>query len=77
MIVFLPHGKSAGKKSVKYDSEKLTPVIRCSICTGEQVAGFRDNATGKFTDVMLIRSSHDLEAFRKKYGIKGDIEKIY
>ena len=55
----------------------MTPVIRCSICTGEKVAGFRDNATGKFTDVMLIKSSQDLEAFRKKYGIKGEIEKIY
>ena len=77
MIVFLPHGKSAGKASTKYDIDKLTPVIRCSICTGEQVAGFRDNATGKFTDVMLIRSSHDLDTFCKKYGIEGDIEKIY
>ena len=63
--------------AVKYDSGRMTPVIRCSICTGDQVAGFRDNATGKFTDVMLIQSSHDLEAFRKKYGIKGEIEKIY
>ena len=61
----------------KYDSRRLTPVIRCSICTGEQVAGFRDNFTGKFTDVMLIRSSHDLDAFRRKYGITGEIEKIY
>ncbi|MBQ9902656.1 MAG: aspartate dehydrogenase [Clostridia bacterium] len=62
---------------IKYDSAHMTPVIRCSICTGEKVAGFRDNATGKFTDVMLIKSSQDLEAFRKKYGIKGEIEKIY
>ncbi len=61
----------------KYDSERMTPVIRCSICTGEQVAGFRDNATGKFTDVMLLQNRHDLDAFRKKYGIKGEIEKIY
>ncbi len=56
---------------------RMTPVIRCSICTGEQVAGFRDNATGKFTDVMLLTNSRDLEAFRKKYGIVGEIEKIY
>lgn len=62
---------------VQYDAQHMTPVIRCSICTGEQVAGFRDNVTGKFTDVMLIQSSHDLEAFRKKYGIKGEIEKVY
>ena len=65
------------EQAVKYDRERLTPEIRCSICTGEQAAGFRDNVTGKFTDVMLIKSSHDLDVFRKKYGIKGEIEKIY
>ena len=32
-----------------YDHEKLEPVIRCSICTGEEVAGFRDRETGRFT----------------------------
>ena len=69
-----------GKKKSEYPKMPqgdYVPVLRCSICTGEQVAGFRDNATGKFTDVMLIRSSHDLDTFRKKYGIEGDIEKIY
>ncbi len=73
----MKHFLTGGKTSARYDSEKLTPVIRCSICTGEQVAGFRDNSTGKFTDVMLIRDSRDLDAFRRKYGITGDIEKIY
>ncbi len=77
MKLFQTGGKLSGNSSTKYDSQKLTPVIRCSICTGEQVAGFRDNATGRFTDVMLIKSSRDLDAFRKKYGIEGDIEKIY
>ena len=77
MKLSFPGAKAKGKASAKYDSRKLTPVIRCSICTGEQVAGFRDNATGKFTDVMLIRGSSDLETFRKKYGVEGDIEKIY
>ena len=60
-----------------YDAERLTPVIRCSICTGEQVAGFRRKDTGAFEEVMLLRDGADLEAFRKKYGIDGDIEKIY
>ena len=52
------------------------PVIRCSICTGEQVAGFR-RADGRFEEVMLLRSPADLEAFRAQYGIRGEIEKIY
>jgi hypothetical protein len=34
-----------------YDKEKLKPVIRSSICTGEKVAGFKDLQTGKFTEV--------------------------
>lgn len=53
-----------------------TPVIRCSICTGEQVAGFR-REDGRFEEVMLLRGPADLEAFRAQYGIQGEIEKIY
>ena len=54
-----------------------TPAIRCSICTGEQVAGFRNAETGRFEEVMLLRTQEDLEWFRKRYGIIGEIEKIY
>ena len=57
--------------------EECLPVLRCSICTGEQVAGFRDSETGRFEEVMLLRSPADLEEFREKYGISGEIEKIY
>ena len=55
------------------------PVLRCSICTGEQVAGFQDLHTGHFTEVQLIRSPQELQAFRSRYGIPADcpIEKIY
>ena len=53
------------------------PAIRCSICTGEQVAGFRDPETGRFEEVMLLRTPEDLDWFRKRYGIEGEIEKIY
>ena len=52
-----------------YDKENQKPVIRSSICTGEKVAGFQDTRTGKFTEVMLIRTSGDLEEFRRLYGI--------
>ena len=54
-----------------------TPVIRCSICTGEQVAGFRNEETGRIEEVMLLRTPGDLERFRQEYGISGEIEKIY
>ena len=67
------------KKSPKrsYDKEKVKPVIKASICTGEQVAGFVDIHTGVFEDVMLIRNSADLKAFTDQYGIEESIEKIY
>ena len=60
-----------------YDAGTLTPVIRCSICTGEQVAGFRRKDTGAFEEVALIRSEADLQAFRNAYGIEGEIKRIY
>ena len=55
-----------------YDKENLKPVIRSSICTGEKVAGFQDMRTGKFTDIMLIRTPGDLEEFRRLYGIGAE-----
>ncbi len=60
-----------------FDRERLEPVIRSSICTGEKVAGFRDRETGRFTEVALLRSKGDLAAFRQKYGITEDIPTIY
>ena len=63
-----------GKKIQKetYDKENLRPVIHASICTGEQVAGFKDIHTGKFTEVMLIRNSKDMEVFTQKYDISAE-----
>ena len=52
-----------------YDPSTQKSVIRCSICTGEQVAGFKDLHTGKFTDIMLIRNEKDLQSFKETYGV--------
>ena len=60
-----------------FDPEKLKPMIRCSIYTGEQVAGFRHLEDGRFEEVMLIRDTEDLVIFKMKYGITGEIEKFY
>ncbi len=60
-----------------WDRENKIPVIRCSICNGEQTAGFKDRATGGFEEIMLIRDSRDLEEFRRSYGIVGEITKEY
>ena len=61
-----------GRKTVKkkdYDKENLRPVLKCSICTGEQVAGFKNIHTGKFEELMLIRNEKGLEQFKETYGI--------
>lgn len=60
-----------------YDREICRPILKCSICNGEQVAGFKDLQTGRFEEVMLIRSQADLQAFKEHYGIEGEIAKEY
>ncbi len=60
-----------------YDHENKKPIIRASICTGEQIAGFKDLHTGAFEEVMLIRDAADLAEFKHRYGIEGDVEKVY
>lgn len=62
---------------VSYDKENKIPVIKASICNGEQVAGFKDIHTGKIEEVMLIKGPADLEVFKAMYGIDGKITKQY
>ena len=64
-------------ETITYDKDCQKPVLKCSICTGEQVAGFQDIHTGAFEDVMLIRGAADLQAFKDRYGITGELSKIY
>ena len=49
--------------------KRNSQILRCSICTGEQVAGFKDISTGRFEEIMLIRNEQDLADFMKMYGI--------
>ena len=64
-------------KAYSYDKECMKPVIKTSICTGEQVAGFKDIHTGKIEDIMLVKTAADIERFKKIYGIEGSIDKEY
>ncbi|MCR5161707.1 MAG: aspartate dehydrogenase [Lachnospiraceae bacterium] len=68
--------KKKPEPEVLFDAQKEYPVIRCSICNGEQVAGFKDKATGHFREYALIRNGADLEAFKARCGIE-DIAKEY
>ncbi len=72
------HKKTSKKAAAEhvYDRENERPVIRCSICTGEQVAGFKNIHTGKFAEVMLIKNGNDLAYFKEMYGL-SEVTKEY
>jgi len=55
-----------------YDKSGKIPVIRSSICTGEQTAGFRDLVSGRFQELMLIRDDRDLRDFLRQYQVEED-----
>lgn len=61
--------KKPEKERLKYDTVNQKPILKCSICNGEQVAGFKDNRTGKFHEVMFVRSQKDLQEFMDTYGL--------
>ena len=61
---------------ISFDKTGKIPVIRSSICTGEQTAGFRDTASGNFVEVRLLRSDADLQEFLRLYGVDAaDVKK--
>lgn len=71
-------GRKKQTKSVteSYDPENQRPVLRCSICNGERVAGFKDIHTGKFEEVMFIRDDRELREFMDRYGV-SEVTKEY
>ena len=77
MKLFHRKAQDTVQQATPFDRTKLKPVIRCSICTGEQVAGFMHLDTGHFEEVALLREDRDLQAFRERYGITEEIGKIY
>lgn len=67
---FLNHSDKKQHSHIKplpYDPEIAEPAVRCSICTGEKVAGLLDKRDGHFTEVMLIRSPKDEQQFKEEY----------
>ena len=69
-------GKRKPKEQLVFDPKEKTPVIRCSICNGEQVGGLKDVRTGQYEEVMLIRGSEDLKRFEELTG-RTDIPREY
>jgi hypothetical protein len=62
-------GRHKKMERQSYDRENEIPVLHCSICNGEQVAGFKNIHTGQFTECMLIRNDEDLQVFKDTYGV--------
>ncbi len=60
-----------------YDKENQKPIIKASICNGEQIAGFKNIHTGKMEEVMLVKSPEDIAYFKSMYGIEEEITKEY
>ena len=54
-----------------YNRGNKIPVIRSSICTGEQVAGFKDPVSCRFEEVMLLRNDRDLQEFLRQYQVEA------
>ncbi len=66
------------KETRTYDREHLRPVIRASICNGEEVAGFKDIRTGKFEEVMALKNAADRARFLELYQIdESEVRKEY
>lgn len=63
-------------KQEEYDKANWKPVLKCSICNGEQVAGFQNIHTGEIKEEAFISNAEELELFKQKYGIR-EIKKIY
>lgn len=66
--MFFRKGKK--KEKIAYDKTGKYPVIRASICTGEKVAGFKNEKTGKFEELMVLRNENDKALFMHTYDVK-------
>ena len=54
---------------VEFNRETQQAILKCSICTGEQIACFKDKKTGHITEVMLIKNAADLDEFCRMYDL--------
>ncbi len=63
-------GRRKKQITAPYDRGNKIPVIRSSICTGEQVAGFKDPSSGRFEELMLLRDDRDFQEFLRQYQVE-------
>ncbi len=65
----IPYYEKHMRDTIPYDPVKQEAVVRCSVCTGERVAGFRDRENAHFTEVMVLRTPEEEKRFKELYGI--------
>ena len=62
----------------RIQSDKYELVLRCSICTGEQVLCKKDRESGSLQELVPIRSCEDLRKICELNNIEpGSVKKIY
>ena len=61
--------RKAQTSSVTYDPGTQKPVIKCSICNGEQVAGFKNKSTGEFVRSRIRRTSFKWRCYNNNYQV--------
>ena len=68
--IHIPKYERHLRETIPFDPREQYAVIRSSICTGEQVAGFKNRENGHFTEVMLIKSPEDERRFKEIYDLE-------
>ncbi|MBQ3291754.1 MAG: aspartate dehydrogenase [Mogibacterium sp.] len=69
-----------GKKEsvLSFSLQKFEPVLKCSICTGEQVFCIIDRETREVQELMMVSSPKILQKICNANGISPeDIRRIY
>ena len=74
---YLQNQQAVYAEDLKRAADIRLPMLKCSICNGEQVAGFKNPETGVFEEVMFIRSDADLHSFMEQYHLKETPKKFY
>lgn len=66
------------KEYPRFPEGDYEPVLRCSICNGEQILCARERSTGELHELMLVASPRELEEFCKENSLQSEsITKIY
>ena len=68
--IHIPKYERHLRETIPFDPREQYAVIRSSICTGEQVAGFKNRENGHFTEVMLIKSPEDEKRVKEIYDLE-------